>query len=149
MAGRRPKPNILKMVTGNPGGRPLNDAEPQPPKGWPPMPPQLGEAGQAEWRRLAKLLEDELRLTLSDGPSLEGAAMAYEKALEYDRRGKNPKLPAAEWRRYQTGARVAWEAYRKWLNDMCLSAGTRSRVKQGGRGAVGGKLTGFLTGAKR
>ncbi len=32
MAGRRPKPTHLKVVTGNPGKRKLNDKEPQPAK---------------------------------------------------------------------------------------------------------------------
>lgn len=30
MAGRKPKPTQIKMVTGNPGKRPLNESEPQP-----------------------------------------------------------------------------------------------------------------------
>lgn len=30
MAGRRPKPSHLKVVTGNPGKRKLNDKEPTP-----------------------------------------------------------------------------------------------------------------------
>jgi len=30
MAGRRPKPTHLKVVTGNPGKRKLNDKEPTP-----------------------------------------------------------------------------------------------------------------------
>lgn len=30
MAGRRPKPTHLKVVTGNPGKRKFNDKEPQP-----------------------------------------------------------------------------------------------------------------------
>jgi hypothetical protein len=32
MAGRRPKPTHLKVVTGNPGKRKLNDKEPTPAK---------------------------------------------------------------------------------------------------------------------
>ena len=52
MRGRRPKPTRLKMLTGNPGKRPLNDDEPRPedehsgvPAGaWPGRPSRMGPA---------------------------------------------------------------------------------------------------------
>ena len=39
MRGRRPKPTRLKLLTGNPGKRPLNDDEPQPQAAIPECPP--------------------------------------------------------------------------------------------------------------
>src|SRR5437763_14064864 len=52
MRGRRPKPTRLKMLTGNPGKRPLNDAEPRPQANVPECPPELGPVAHKEWYRL-------------------------------------------------------------------------------------------------
>src|SRR5688572_21911457 len=50
MRGRKPKPTWLKIMTGNPGKRPLNDAEPQP-EGLLGEPPEwLTDAQKAAWR---------------------------------------------------------------------------------------------------
>jgi len=38
MAGRRPKPRALKLITGNPGRRPIPDDEPEPELGRPAEP---------------------------------------------------------------------------------------------------------------
>lgn len=46
--GPSPTPTALKVIRGNPGKRPLNDAEPQPIEGPPPMPAMSAEM-QAEW----------------------------------------------------------------------------------------------------
>lgn len=56
--GRKPKPTHLKVITGNPGRRPLNENEIQPPvRRTAPRPPShlLPEA-RAEWRRLVPSL---------------------------------------------------------------------------------------------
>lgn len=129
MAGRRPKPRALKLVTGNPGKRKLRDDEPEGVPGWPDVPNGLRKVARGEWERLGKLLEDEGRLTLSDGPTLMGAAISYESALEFERFSRQRKLPYDEWRKFKTGARMQWDAYRKFVNDLCLSAGTRARAQ--------------------
>jgi phage terminase small subunit len=67
MAGRRPKPAALRIVTGNPGHRPIPEDEPTPVPGWPDKPPTLGKIAAAEWDRLALLLEGEQRLGKADG----------------------------------------------------------------------------------
>jgi len=144
MAGRRPISRALKIVRGNPGGRPIPDDEPEPVPGWPDKPPTLGKVASAEWDRLAALLDGELRLGRADGPHLTGAATAYETALDYQRRAKARGLPHDEWRRFKTGERVQWDTYRKFLNDLCLSQGTRARAKVGGRGKETGRLGAFL-----
>ncbi len=144
MAGRRPKPAALKLVTGNPGGRPIRDDEPEAVPGWPERPPGIGKRAAEEWLRLALLLEGEQRLSPADGPHLLGAATAYESALDYQRKAKQRGLPHDEWRRFKTGERIQWDTYRKFLNDLCLSQGTRARAKTGGRGKQTSKLGGFL-----
>jgi hypothetical protein len=46
--------------------------------------------------------------------------------------------------RFKTGERMQWGEYRKFLNDLCLSQGTRARAKTGGRGKETGKLGDFF-----
>lgn len=89
--------------------------------GWPTKPAKLGKVAAAEWDRLAQLLEGEQRLGMADGPHLTGAAIAYEAALEFQKRAKQRGLPHDEWRKFKTGERMQWGEYRKFLNDLCLS----------------------------
>ena len=53
MRGRRPKPTQLKVLTGNPGRRPINEDEPKPAKKIPPCPGWLPAYAKKEWRRVA------------------------------------------------------------------------------------------------
>lgn len=146
MPGRRPKPKALKLVTGNPGGRPLREDEPEAIPGWPDKPPKLPKAANEEWDRLAGLLESEQRLTKSDGPMLTGAAVAYDAALEIRKRLKGRGVPADLFLRLKTGERMQWDQYRKFCNDLCLSPGTRARAKTGGRGKQTSKLEAWQQG---
>lgn len=50
MRGRKPKPTHLKLLAGNPGGRPLNDAEPRPEGDLVAPPAWLTEAQKLGWR---------------------------------------------------------------------------------------------------
>ena len=145
MAGRRPLPRALKLVTGNPGKRRIPDDEPEPELGRPAEPTGLTKIGVSKWRDLAALLESEQRLTLSDGPTLEGAAAAYEAAIEAAKDARRRGLSWKERRQARKDARMQWDQYRKFVNDMCLSAGTRARAKVGGRGKATSKLEGFLS----
>lgn len=52
--GWKPKPTALKRAAGNPGKRPLNHAEPQPPEGLPSCPPHLSDVAWEEWTRVAQ-----------------------------------------------------------------------------------------------
>lgn len=145
MAGRRPKSAALKLVTGNPGKRPINEDEPVAVPGWPEK-PKLGKVASGEWQRLAEILEGEFRLSPADGPHLLGAAVAYESALEFEKRAKQRGLPHDEWRRFKTGARIQYDTWRKFVNDLCISQGTRARAKVGGRGKATSKVGAFLQG---
>ena len=73
MRGRRPKPTRLKVLTGNPGKRPLNESEPRPEPVVPECPPELGEVARREWDRLAAELGP-LRITTNLD---RGALAAY------------------------------------------------------------------------
>lgn len=54
--GRKPKPTHLKLVTGNPGKRALNENEPKPPPSLPSPPSHLDEEARLEWERLSEQL---------------------------------------------------------------------------------------------
>jgi P27 family predicted phage terminase small subunit len=50
MRGRKPKPTVLKLVTGNPGKRRLNLKEPKPPGALDDPPAHLSSGAQEAWR---------------------------------------------------------------------------------------------------
>jgi phage terminase small subunit len=70
MRGRRPKPTRVKVLTGNPGKRPLNHSEPRPELSVPECPTQLGPVAQQEWSRLVGELTKLRMLTNLDRAAL-------------------------------------------------------------------------------
>jgi P27 family predicted phage terminase small subunit len=77
MRGRRPKPTRLKVLTGNPGKRPLNADEPRPEPTIPECPPELGPVARKEWDRLAAELASLKILTALDRAALAAYCNAY------------------------------------------------------------------------
>ena len=77
MRGRKPKPTRLKVLTGNPGKRPLNPDEPMPEPAIPDCPPELSPAGQREWSRLVAELAPLRILTGLDRAALAAYCGAY------------------------------------------------------------------------
>lgn len=75
--GPRNKPTALKLVTGNPGHRPLNEREPKPKPDMPPMPSWLDREAKSEWRRQAPELYAVGVLTIVDGSVLAAYCEAY------------------------------------------------------------------------
>lgn len=58
MAGRKPKPTALKVIAGNPGGRPLPKNEPKPKADTGRCPTRLKGMARKEWNRLVPILKD-------------------------------------------------------------------------------------------
>ena len=77
MRGRKPKPTRLKVLTGNPGKRSLNQAEPRPEAAVPECPAELGPAARREWDRLVAQLEPLNLLTQLDRAALGAYCAAY------------------------------------------------------------------------
>jgi P27 family predicted phage terminase small subunit len=77
MRGRRPKPTRLKLLTGNPGKRPLNMDEPRPKIVIPDCPLELGPVAKREWDRLAGELTALRLLTSLDRAALAAYCGAY------------------------------------------------------------------------
>lgn len=81
MAGRRPTPSALKLVTGNPGKRPLNKKEPKPRTKVPVCPPHLDAKGKTVWKKLCTLLRRMGVMTEADGLALERLCDCYADIL--------------------------------------------------------------------
>jgi P27 family predicted phage terminase small subunit len=78
MKGRKPHPTVLRMLRGNPGKRPAPPKEPQPtPVTNAAAPDWLDADAQAEWRRVAPMLERTGVLTESDLDALAAYCEAW------------------------------------------------------------------------
>lgn len=84
--GRKPKPSHLKLVTGNPGKRPLNPNEPLPDAALPEVPAHLSDGAKTEWNRIARELYDLGILTRLDRASLAAYCQAYCDWIEAEQR---------------------------------------------------------------
>lgn len=157
MAGRRPKPTVLKLVQGNPGKRPINDKEPTPKRAKPPRPGHMSELAKKAWPKVSRILAGLSVLTLADGLALEGLCEAYaelqaaRKAIreaggEYyfcpmgpsgvDADGKPVAAPGM-WRAHPAVAmrNDADRRLRAWLVEFGLTPAARSKVKVDGQPA--------------
>lgn len=135
MQGRKPKPTVLKRLAGNPGRRPLNDAEPKPPVASINVPRYLDDGAKQEWRRVVKDLRAVGLLTSVDRAALEGYCMAYSLArgaqheieahgvlIEGTKGGlvKNPATAVLN---------QALQTMRNFMSELGMSATSRSRLK--------------------
>jgi P27 family predicted phage terminase small subunit len=82
MRGRRPKPTRLKVLTGNPGKRPLNANEPMPDIVTPDCPIELGPVARREWDRLVTELAPLRILTNLDVAALASYCGAFALWVE-------------------------------------------------------------------
>ncbi len=88
MRGRRPKPTGLKVISGNPGKRPLNQHEPQPQLAIPTCPAHLTPSAKAEWKRLACELQALGILSHLDRAVLAAYCQAYGRWVGAERKLK-------------------------------------------------------------
>jgi P27 family predicted phage terminase small subunit len=77
MPGPAPQPTAMKKLKGNPGRRPLNDLEPQPQHGEPPMPSGMSRYAKVAWKRIVPILLNMGVLTVADGDALMLYCEAY------------------------------------------------------------------------
>ena len=88
MRGRKPKPTQQKILEGNPGRRPLNDAEPQMPEPiadvFDAVPVELASDRVAanEWTRLAPMLRKARQVTLAERGALIALCQQWSRYLE-------------------------------------------------------------------
>lgn len=111
MRGRKPKPTHLKLVTGNPGRRPLNADEPHPVSALPTVPEHLSDEAKVEWGRLAHELHELGLMSRLNRAALAGYCQAYADWVEAEgqlrRFGKVIKSPTKTvTRRAKDGSEV-------------------------------------------
>jgi len=80
--GGKPKPTHLKVVTGNPGRRPLPENEPKPRKAMPKAPPHLSGPAREEWDDMATELYECGLLTSIDRGALAAYCQAYGRWVQ-------------------------------------------------------------------
>ena len=76
VGGTKPKPTALKVIEGNPGGRPLNKNEPKPKLGTD-CPEWLDDVARAEWDRVYPELERTGVITEVDRATLADYCAAW------------------------------------------------------------------------
>lgn len=79
--GNRPVPSKLKLLTGNPGKRPIKNDEPEPTRGIPEMPEWLLEfpAAVETWEATSEIIDGMGVLTIADGVSLAAYCYLYSQ----------------------------------------------------------------------
>lgn len=80
--GRPPKPTKLKELTGNPGKRALNKAEPKPMAKRPPCPAHIQGEARKEWNRITKQLLELGVLTQVDRAALAAYCQCWERWVQ-------------------------------------------------------------------
>lgn len=134
MRGRKPKPTALKIREGNPSRRPLNAHEPKPPKALPRCPAHLSPTAKAEWRRLARTLNEMGVLTLSDRAAFAAYCQAYGRWVEAEQKlAETPvllKTPSGYVQQspWLSIANKQMELMGKYMAELGLTPAARSRV---------------------
>jgi P27 family predicted phage terminase small subunit len=131
MAGRRPTPQALKDLAGNPGKRPSREAIQ--PKGLARCPSWLSSVAKTEWKRLAAELELLGLLGSTDQAALAGYCTAYanlvkaqrlinSKGFTYTHNGLAKKRPEVQI------AQDAMREMRKYAQEFGMTPSSRSKV---------------------
>ena len=138
MRGRKPKPTAIKVLAGNPGRRPVNQAEPRfhVPERTPSPPAFLSDSAAEVWRDLGKLLRDAGLFTVVDRYALAMFCAAAGRWMEAEHKLKEtgPVLVSRETGNlYQNPylhiANKAWGQMRQMLSEFGLTPAERSRLK--------------------
>ncbi len=79
MRGRRPKPTVIKLLTGNPGKRTINKNEPKYNKAEVEPPEHLDNMAKAEWARIYDEMAAQGMITTVDRAALAGYCVSYSR----------------------------------------------------------------------
>jgi P27 family predicted phage terminase small subunit len=158
MKGRKPKPTKLKILTGNPGHREINDREPQPTPGAS-MPDWLSQSAKSEWKRIAPELLRLGLVTVVDRAALAAYCQAYaelkEATKQLDTEGRivavyakdlngdvlldRKKNPVVESYRAHPAVKLQRDAFARvkaFLAEFGLTPSSRSRLSMGPQGGA-------------
>ena len=149
--GRRPKPTLLKMLDGNPGKRPLNDAEPPALAGDPECPEWLDEEAKAEWDRIVPDLREMGLLSRADRPALAAYCTAWSRWVMAEAQVKkfgvivkSPEKGFPMKSPYLSIADQSMETMRKMMVEFGLTPSSRSRIRVIDDGGAMDELDRFL-----
>ena len=137
MSGRKPKPTALKLITGNPGKRPLPKNEPMLETGAD-MPEWLSEAAREHWPLVSKQLTDAGIMTQIDAQALGLYCEAFARWRDANERvakfGSVVKAPSGfpVQSPYLAIANKAWDQMMKALVEFGMTPSSRSRVSVNG-----------------
>ncbi len=150
--GRKPKPTALKELEGNPGGRPLNEREPKPPKKSPVCPKNLSTEARKEWKRLCREMEAAGVLTNWDLRIFEQYCDAYARWKEatdfLNERGLFYITPSGYPQQFPQVA-IAQnysKLVHKYAQELGLTPAARSRIIAGNEVVAGDDMDELLGG---
>lgn len=134
MAGRKPKPTNLKLLTGNPGKRPINKSEPKPDRCIPAPPEHLSKHALVEWGRITEHLFRLGLLSDVDRAALAAYCQTYGRWVEAE-----GELKASGLMIKTTNGNViqsplvgiankAMELMHKFLTEFGMTPSSRSRI---------------------
>ena len=152
MRGAKPKATVLKLVTGNPGRRPLNAREATPKVVIPDPPEMLDELALAEWHRVTPLLAEVGLITRLDRAVVAGYCMAYSRWMACERMLKTTGLIVKSpngypmYSPYLAASNKALDQVRQMSEQIGLSGSSRSRIKAGDAASDYDPAEDFLSG---
>lgn len=133
---RPPKPTALRLVQGNPSGRPINTEEPVPPRANLDPPKTLISVIAIDtWNELAPLLADIGVFTETDRRSLENYCHAWSRLKRIEDREREDGIDLTRsWD-------LAQKSVRAWGSELGLSPASRSRIRANVTPGIGKKAT--------
>lgn len=129
------KPTALKKLAGNPGKRPLNDAEPQFSRVLPNCPTHLKGEARREWKRVVGELFDAGLLTSVDRAALAAYCQAWARWVEAEKQIRENGYVFTTESGYQQQvpwvgiANAALDNMRKFAVEFGMTPSSRTRVR--------------------
>ena len=137
--GPKPKPTRLKVLTGNPGNRPLPKDEPQPEAGLPRCPTRFKGDARKLWQAFAKQLTSCKIATKLDASALEllidrmmeyhtATAQVQRSGMVWLERGDGT-IPKFAYSPYWVQQQRAFKAILLMLREFGMTPSSRSSIK--------------------
>jgi P27 family predicted phage terminase small subunit len=144
MRGRKPKPSHLKLVTGNPGKRPINQREPEPPRSRPSAPAHISVKAREYWGFVVGELDRMGVVTSIDALAIEMLCEAYadyqeasQTIIEFGSKYyETVNATGGIMYRSHPAVAVRVDADRRikgWCAEFGMTAAARTRIQTGGK----------------
>lgn len=135
MTGPRKRPTKLKILLGNPGHQKINQNEPEPRLGAPGPPIWLDADARDCWWKIVPELDRLGLLTLIDGGALEGACVAYSRAVAagriLDAEGLTMEIGPTHYKQQRPEVSIeqkSWSQFRMFCQEFGLTPAARTRL---------------------